>query len=225
VDPEAVAANVPPLTSEQLAQFKGKVTTRDGRTVRIPLLSWRVALLPYLGEEKLYKEFHGMEPWDSAHNKKLLARMPKVFAPVGPGAKRVKDSSSTFYQVFHGKDAIFTGTFPARIASISDGVSNTILIAEASEAVPWTKPDDLFYQADKPIPKLGGTFDDGFHAAMADGTVRFIPKDTPEKVLRVLITARSGDETGELPGKDVSPEMVAPPGGKPQKGTTRQRKD
>ena len=44
-----------------------------------PLLSWRVQLLPYLGEEKLYKEFHLDEPWDSEHNKKLIARMPDVF--------------------------------------------------------------------------------------------------------------------------------------------------
>ncbi|HMC64014.1 MAG TPA: DUF1559 domain-containing protein, partial [Gemmataceae bacterium] len=35
-----------------------------------PLLSWRVALLPYVEEEKLYKEFRLDEPWDSTHNKK-----------------------------------------------------------------------------------------------------------------------------------------------------------
>src|SRR5438093_7201056 len=46
-----------------------------------PLLSWRVALLPFVEEDKLYKEFRLDEPWDSAHNKKLLAKMPKLFAP------------------------------------------------------------------------------------------------------------------------------------------------
>src|SRR5215216_7139987 len=30
------------------------ITGQDGR----PLLSWRVALLPYIGEEALYREFH-----------------------------------------------------------------------------------------------------------------------------------------------------------------------
>src|SRR5205814_1696406 len=33
-----------------------------------PVLSWRVALLPYLGEEALYNEFKLDEPWDSLHN-------------------------------------------------------------------------------------------------------------------------------------------------------------
>src|SRR5262249_19374530 len=40
------------------------------------LQSWRVHLLPFLGEDKLYKEFRLNEPWDSDHNKKLLSRMP-----------------------------------------------------------------------------------------------------------------------------------------------------
>ena len=47
-----------------------------------PLLSWRVLILPYIEEEKLYKEFKLDEPWDSEHNKKLIARMPKLYAPI-----------------------------------------------------------------------------------------------------------------------------------------------
>ena len=38
----------------------------------LPKLSWRVALLPYLGESELFKEFHQDEPWDSEHNHALL---------------------------------------------------------------------------------------------------------------------------------------------------------
>jgi hypothetical protein len=44
------------------------------------LLSWRVLLLPYLEEGALYKQLKLDEPWDSKHNKKLLEKMPKVFA-------------------------------------------------------------------------------------------------------------------------------------------------
>jgi hypothetical protein len=46
-----------------------------------PLLSWRVAVLPYLEQPSLYQEFHLNEPWDSEHNKQLIAKMPEVFAP------------------------------------------------------------------------------------------------------------------------------------------------
>ena len=44
-----------------------------------PLLSWRVALLPHLGQDALYKQFKLDEPWDSEHNRKLIPRMPAVF--------------------------------------------------------------------------------------------------------------------------------------------------
>jgi uncharacterized protein (TIGR03067 family) len=41
--------------------------------------SWRVALLPYLGELALHGEYRFGEPWDSPHNVSLLPRMPAVF--------------------------------------------------------------------------------------------------------------------------------------------------
>ncbi len=44
-----------------------------------PLLSWRVALLPYIEQDALYRQFKLDEPWDSEHNKKLIAQMPKIY--------------------------------------------------------------------------------------------------------------------------------------------------
>ena len=41
-----------------------------------PLLSWRVMLLPFLDQTPLYKQFHLNEPWDSPHNRALVAKMP-----------------------------------------------------------------------------------------------------------------------------------------------------
>jgi hypothetical protein len=62
-------------------------------------LSWRVQLLPFLDDksaEELYKQFRLDEPWDSDHNKKLLEKMPRVYAPVRGQAP----PGHTFYQVF-----------------------------------------------------------------------------------------------------------------------------
>nr|MCU0710083.1 DUF1559 domain-containing protein [Pirellula sp.] len=39
------------------------------------LLSWRVLILQYLGEQELYQQFKLDEPWDSPHNKKLIEKM------------------------------------------------------------------------------------------------------------------------------------------------------
>ncbi len=62
-------------------------------------LSWRVQILPHLEDmaaTELYKQFHLDEPWDSDHNKKLLEKMPQVYAPVRGEAP----PGHTFYQGF-----------------------------------------------------------------------------------------------------------------------------
>ena len=53
------------------------ICDKDGK----PLLSWRVAILPELREFALYRQFKLDEAWDSPHNLKLLAKMPRIYAP------------------------------------------------------------------------------------------------------------------------------------------------
>jgi len=49
------------------------VRDKDGR----PLYSWRVALLPFLEHDPLYRQFRLEEPWDSAHNEPLSRTTPR----------------------------------------------------------------------------------------------------------------------------------------------------
>jgi hypothetical protein len=74
----------------------------------------------------------------------------------------------------------------------ADGASYTLLAAEAGEPVPWTKPDDLPYDPNKPLPKLGGLFSDGYHVVFCDGSVRFVKHKFNEKIMRWLITYDDG---------------------------------
>src|SRR5262249_39168512 len=127
---------------------------------------------------------------DSTHNRKLLAKAPAVFLPVR-GAGDAKDS--TFFQVFTGKATMFEGREGVRIEDITDGTVTTVMITEAAEPVAWTRPADLEYDADKPVPKLGGLFKTGFHIALADGSVRFVKKDFPEKTMHAAITRNGGE--------------------------------
>ena len=111
-----------------------------------PLLSWRVAILPYLGESEkaLYGQFKLSEPWDSPHNKVLLAKMPKVYAPV-VAKDGEKDKNVTHYLGFVGGGTLFERDQMVNINSVIDGTSNTLMIAEAVTGVPWTKPEDLAF--------------------------------------------------------------------------------
>jgi hypothetical protein len=157
------------------------VTSKDGK----PLLSWRVLILPQLGEEDLFKEFRLDEPWDSPHNIKLLPRMPSAFAP--PPGKKVKVSPAhTVCHVIVGPRTAFESTHRARIPAsfLSAGTAGSFLIVEAGEPVPWTKPQEITYDPNGPLPILPGLFDDGFRAATVAGEVVFIKKGTEEKILR-----------------------------------------
>jgi prepilin-type processing-associated H-X9-DG protein len=175
------------------------ITSPDGK----PLLSWRVALLPHVDEEGLYRQFHLNEPWDSPHNKSLLERMPVVYrAP-----NQALGATETHYQVFVGRKTdrihpvFIEGGQRARMADIVDGSSMTLLVVEAATPVPWTKPDDLPYAPEQPVPQLGGITSYGANGLFADGSVRTIPKGIREQVLRDLITCNDGNviPPGEIP--------------------------
>jgi tRNA A-37 threonylcarbamoyl transferase component Bud32/tetratricopeptide (TPR) repeat protein len=160
-----------------------------------PLLSWRVALLPHLGirYEQLYKHFKVNEPWDSENNRALLEYMPVFYAPV---QGTTQEPGMTYFQAFVGPGAAFEEGKSTQIQTFTDGTSNTILIVEGGAPVPWTKPVDLTYDPRGPIPKLGGLVGDGFHVAMCDGNVCFVPRSTEEKVLRAAITRAGGELIG-----------------------------
>jgi prepilin-type processing-associated H-X9-DG protein len=163
-----------------------------------PLLSWRVAILPYLEQGQLYNEFHLDEPWDSAHNKPLIARMPPTFAV--PGAKAAP--GETFYRGFSGASAVFDPKDKDGLSlrDVTDGTSNTVGLIEAKTAVVWTKPDaEIPFDPNDPkkaadfLNAAGGHFPGGFNALFLDGSVKFLKTTINPQVFRALLT-RSGGE-------------------------------
>ena len=171
--------------------FPNNVASEKGKL----MLSWRVLLLPYLEENELAKEFKMDEAWDSAHNKKLIEKMPKFLTPVRGKAGK----GETFYRGFTGPSTMFEAGKEIKIVSITDGTSNTILCVEAEKSVPWTKPDDLPFDPKKDtLPKVGGSmFETGFNALMGDGSVRTLRGSVTYDTFWALVTPAGGEVSGD----------------------------
>jgi hypothetical protein len=162
------------------------LTTRDGK----PGLSWRVAILPYIEHDSLYKRFKLDEPWDSSNNRALAAQMPLVYAPHKGAAGEL-----TQVRLVVGPKCVYDPALskPRGFAQILDGMSNTILFVEAEQPVIWTKPDELAFDPKGPLPPLGLKEHDYFLATFCDGSVRPIKKNADQENLKKAFTAVGGE--------------------------------
>ena len=126
-----------------------------------------MALLPYLENQALYDKFHLNEPWDSEHNKKLIAEMPAVFQS---RASTAIPPGKTVYLLPRGAGTMFERRTGAKLRDIKDGTAFTIMLVEANadQAVEWTKPQDVEIDLADPFQKLLGLRGDVFIAAFAD---------------------------------------------------------
>jgi len=171
--------------------------TPDGK----PLLSWRVIILPYIEEDALYREFHLSEPWNSPHNVRLLERIPGVYR--SPYLPSEAIPTVTHYRVFLGQDTPFGASRPMAgqmFRVIGNGFGpggmapfgifgvdrklvdpdrdflETLMVVEAKEAVPWTKPDELELEDIdlNELPRYLGVSKKGFNCVNTDGSTHFV---------------------------------------------------
>ncbi len=151
------------------------------------LLSWRVALLPYMGEENLYQQFHLDEPWDSPHNLKLVEQMPDIYKH---GFNKLAPGMTTYVAPYHKNS--FWNLPKIRMGEIVDGTSNTILLvdAPAQHAVIWSKPDDFDVEG-KPMRSILGPH--GGYVLMMDMAVKKVDNNVDERDFQGSLTHMGGE--------------------------------
>ena len=156
-----------------------------------PLLSWRVHILPYIEQQALYQEFRLDEPWDSEHNKKLIAKMPAFYR--SPLTKADVEPGKTTYLLPVGPQLLFDGGKKPTIKQITDGTSNTIMVIDApdSNAVIWTKPDD--HVVNPRQPRAGSMREGiGILCAFCDGSARVLRSTISDEMLWRLFCPNDG---------------------------------
>ena len=134
----------------------------------VPLLSWRVAILPYLGEQELYNQFHLNEPWDSVNNRPLIAQMPKVYADPSGQAPAGK----TIFRMIGGEGS-FLSQFPNGFTDKDlklPPATLYMLAVTPQQAVEWTQPEFVSYLPDT----FGQMVRNVFAAMFCSGDVRLL---------------------------------------------------
>ena len=131
-----------------------------------PGLSWRVAILPYLGTDgyALWQRFRFDQPWDSPHNKALLDEMPDAFAIPGLGIDgQPLPPGRTVLHQFVGKNLPLTASDRNKGTKrefLGDGAEHTaaLVVGGVESAVEWTRPSSLDWGevgADETLAALG----------------------------------------------------------------------
>ena len=162
----------------------------------IKTLSWRVALLPYLGYEELFKKFDPKVPWNKEPNKSLLQYIPDCY--VSPE----RFDTKTNLQTPADRRFIFGLDRSRRVHAVEDGLENTIMLIEVSDSLAdeWTRPTDF---APKDIGKIreeiGGLRKDGTFAAWANGWPVLLASGLSNDELLNAFTFDAGD--GQVAGK------------------------
>jgi hypothetical protein len=170
--------------------------------------SWRVELLPFLGEQALYEQYRTNEAWDSPHNQELIARIPDVYRSSYDTAN---PPGLAIAALVH-PDGVFSPDGVVRGADIVDGGSRTMALATVRLPIPWTRPQDIDAVGTEALSDLAWT-DAGVLAGFADGRVHLLRDVSPE-LLRQLIVRNDGQPTAalkDIPGIEFDPVADAAP--------------
>jgi hypothetical protein len=182
-------------------------------------LSWITDVLPYLEQNEPFRSVDFTKAWnDPVHERLTKLDFGLLHTPIledGPNREDRAKNTAGFTQYVGiagvGEDAPLlpvadprAGAFgyndPRTLADFRDGTSNTLLVTEASDKFgPWIAagPPTLRSLTRKPYINgpdgIGGPFPGGVHAAIADGSARFISEKIDPKILEALSTINGGE--------------------------------
>ena len=170
-----------------------------------PMHSWRVLILPYLGQDALYDQYDFNEPWDGPNNSALAAAMPDVYGcPSDPAA----DMAITSYVAVVGQGTAFPGAEPTSLDQFTDGKATTFLLIEDRDAgINWLEPRDVGLdevQMRLANPNIGPSVTSlhpyGANVLYADGHVEFLGEAQDPEMLKGRFTIDGGE-----PDYDAAP--------------------
>jgi hypothetical protein len=166
-----------------------------------PLHSWRVLLLPYLGDAelaKLYGQIRLDEPWDSEHNRQFHEHCPNLYRC--PTCESRMQPGDTAYCVILGDKTPFgAGGIGKSLSGFGPESGGMILVAETRGPGHWMNPnfDLTFDEAKTGINGVAqsGSVTGSFHTGGANfglrnGAVNFYSETIVPEVWERVLTGK-----------------------------------
>ncbi len=160
-----------------------------------PLLSWRVHILPFLGETELYEEFHLDEPWDSKNNRPLIGLMPAVYAETLDSEAEFFESGETTVVAPIAPSTLFANPEGTEYRRVKDKTWETLMIAEVApeEAVVWTSPQDWKINFESALADVKREDREFFITAFCDGSTKKLSTKMATNQFKAILTIDGGE--------------------------------
>lgn len=163
--------------------------------------SWRVLILPYLGEQAMYDQFDLSKPWDHELNLQASYMMPEVY--LHPNDTNQAAGQSGYYLIT-GPSTLFPTNGSLAPDKILDNRSQTILVIAGAPPVNtaiggWAEPIDLDYSKMRGVingtvgVEPGGRMTSGATMATVDGRGHFLPNDFSPTTFNALVTPNGSE--------------------------------
>jgi hypothetical protein len=168
---------------------------REGK----PMHSWRVLLLPFLGQNTVYEAYNFAEPWDGPNNRKLVDQIGSIYLRLGLESDQARTTS---FVAVVGPETAWPGTTPSSYKDLGDGLQDTLVVVEVPDGTfQWMEPrdlrfDDMSFRINDGSGRGLGSRLGGARVVSADDTVTTLNDDFPPESLRAMLTARGGEKLG-----------------------------
>lgn len=176
-------------------------------------LSWIVSILPQIEQQALFRRIDQTLAWDAGRNMAAtkttlqILQNPQVDSDgkavthyVGIGGVGKGSASAALPSK---KAGMFGYNRMTRFRDVTDGLSNTIMVSEASKNYgAWTAGGNATIRelVTKPYINgpdgIGSPFRGGCHMLLGDGAVRFVSEKIDPQVLEGLSTIQGGENIG-----------------------------
>jgi len=159
-----------------------------------PLHSWRVLLLPYLGQQKLYDKIRLDEPWDSEHNRQFHNHA----VPFYQCPSEAMAPFQTAYSVVVGPDAPFQAGKGKTLSQFGSNSAQMILVVERKQLASWMDPtrdlpqataEEGFTGREETGIGIGSQHPGGANFGRGDGSVQFLSETMEPGLFKQLLRA------------------------------------